>query len=46
MELGDCLSSVENVGEETKSRLDEILIEAAQIQIEDFGGTHNLDTVN
>jgi hypothetical protein len=29
MELGDCLSSVENVAEETKSRLDEILIEAA-----------------
>jgi hypothetical protein len=36
-----CLSSVENVAEKTQSRLDEILTEAAQIQIEDFGGTHN-----
>jgi hypothetical protein len=37
MELEDCLSSVENVAETTQSRLDEILTEAAQIQIEDFG---------
>jgi hypothetical protein len=29
MKLGDYLSSVENVAEEAKSRLDEILTEAA-----------------
>jgi hypothetical protein len=28
MELGDCLSSVENVAEKALSRLDEILTEA------------------
>jgi hypothetical protein len=39
MELGDCLLSVENVTEKAQSRLDQILTEAAQIQIEDFGGT-------
>jgi hypothetical protein len=41
MELGDCLSSVKNVAEKAQSRLDEILTEAALIQIEDFGGIHN-----
>jgi hypothetical protein len=35
------LLSVENVAEKAQSRLDEILIEAAYIQIEYFGGTHN-----
>jgi hypothetical protein len=29
LELGNCLSSVKNVAEKTKSRLDEILTEAA-----------------
>jgi hypothetical protein len=29
IELGDCLSSVENVTEKAQSRLDEILTEAA-----------------
>jgi hypothetical protein len=41
MKLGDCLSSVENVAEKGQSRLDEILTEAAWIQIKDFGGNHN-----
>jgi hypothetical protein len=41
MELGDCFSSVENVAEKAQSRLDEILTEAAWIQIKDFGATHN-----
>jgi hypothetical protein len=38
---GNCLSSVENVAEEDQFRLDEIFTEAAEIQVEDFGGTHN-----
>jgi hypothetical protein len=41
MGLGGCLSSVKNVAEIAQCRLDEILTEAAKIQIEDFSGTHN-----
>jgi hypothetical protein len=41
MKLGGCLLSVEKVAEKAQSRLDEILTEAAWIQIEDFGGTHS-----
>jgi hypothetical protein len=33
--------SLETVAEKAQSRLDEILTEAAYIQIEDFDGTHN-----
>jgi hypothetical protein len=36
MEFGDCLSSFKNVAEKTPSRLDEILTEVAEIQIEEL----------
>jgi hypothetical protein len=41
MEFGNCLSSIENVVEKAKLRLNQILAEATQIQSKDFGGTHN-----